>query len=148
MAEWLSDINTFGSVASIIGLIVTIFLFIEARSIRKSFLRRARLPELNKDLAKAASEISVHIKAWEINKEPALEKFSHAKALLENIKKKLPEDERRMVEEYLIRLQPNRLFFKKREISDLNRDEAFQLYSELTGLVTSLRELAKDNTWN
>lgn len=101
MPEWLSDINTFGSAASIIGLIVTIFLFIEARSIRKSFLRRARLPELNKDLAKAASEISVHIKAWESNKEPALEKFSHAKALLENIRKKLPEDERRMVEKYL-----------------------------------------------
>lgn len=148
MPEWLSDINTFGSVASIIGLIVAIFLFIEARSIRKSFLRRARLPELNKDLAKAASEISVHIKIWESNKEPALEKFSHAKALLENIRKKLPEDERRMVEKYLTQLQPKRLWFKKREISDLDRDEAFQLYSELNGLVTSLRELAKDNTWN
>tara|TARA_R110000796_G_C14556618_1_gene434413 strand:+ start:600 stop:1046 length:447 start_codon:yes stop_codon:yes gene_type:complete len=148
MPEWLSDINIFGSVASIIALIVTIFLFIEARSIRKSFLRTARLPELNKDLAKAASEISAHIKTWESNKEPALEKFSHAKALLENIRKKLPEDERRMVEKYLTQLQPKRLLFKKREISDLDRDEAFQLYSELNGLVTSLRELAKDNTWN
>lgn len=57
MPEWLQNINTFGSAASIIGLIVTIFLFVEARSIRKSFLRRARLPELNKDLAKAASKI-------------------------------------------------------------------------------------------
>lgn len=147
MPEWLSDMNTFGAVASIIGLIVTIFLFIEARSIRKSFLRRARLPELNKDLAKAASEISVHIKTWESDNEPALEKFLHAKALLKNIKKKLPDDERKMVEKYLSRLQP-KWFFKKREISDLNREEAFQLYSELNGLVTSLRELAKDNTWN
>ena len=148
MPEWLQNINTFGSAASIIGLIVTIFLFVEARSIRKSFLRRARLPELNKDLAKAASEISVHIKTWEGDNEPALEKFLHAKALLENIKKKLPDDERKMVERYLNRLQPKGLLFKKREISDLNREEAFQLYSELNGLVTSLRELAKDNTWN
>lgn len=147
MPEWISDTNTIGSAASIIGLIVTIFLFIEARSIRKSFLRRARLPELNKDLAKATSEISVHIKSWESNKEPALERFSHAKALLENIKKKLPEDERRMVEEYLNQLQPKGLLSKKREISDLNRDEAFKLYSGLHGLVTSLRELAKDNAW-
>lgn len=148
MPEWLSDINNLGSAASIIGLIVTIFIFIEARSIRKSFLRKARLPELNKDLAKAASEISVHIKTWESNKEPALEKFSHAKALLENIRKKLPENERRIVERYLTRFRPKRFLFKKREISDLNRDEAFQLYSELNGLVTSLRELAKDNAWN
>lgn len=148
MPEWLSNINTIGSAASIIGLVVTIFLFIEARSIKKSFLRRARLPELNKDLAKVTSEISVHIKSWESNKEPALEKFSHAKALLENIKKKLPEDERRMVEKYLIQLQPKRLLVKKREISELNREEAFKLYSELNGLVASLRELAKDNAWN
>ena len=147
MPEWLQNINTFGSAASIIGLIVTIFLFVEARSIRKSFLRRARLPELNKDLAKAASKISVHIKTWESDNEATLEEFSHAKALLENIKKKLPDEERKMVERYLNRLQPKGLF-KKREISDLNREEAFQLYSELTGLVTSLRELAKDNTWN
>lgn len=148
MPEWLSNINTIASVASIIGLVVTIFLFIEARSIKKSFLRRARLPELNKDLAKATSEISAHIKSWESNKEPALEKFSHAKALLENIKNKLPEEERKMVEKYLIKLQPKRLLVKKREISELNREEAFKLYSELNGLVTSLRELAKDNAWN
>lgn len=148
MPEWLKHINTFGSAASIIGLIVTIFLLIEARSIRRSFLRRARLPELNKDLAKASSEISAHIKAWENDNEPALETFLHAKALLENIKKKLPDDERKMVESYLDRLQPKRFWFKKREISDLNREEAFQLYSELNGLVTSLRELAKDNTWD
>lgn len=148
MSEWLSSINTIGSWASIIGLVVTIFLFIEARSIQKSFLRRARLPELNRDLAKATSEISVHIKTWENNKEPALEKFSHARALLENIKKKLPEDERKLVENYLNKLQPKRSLLKKREISDLNRDEAFKLYSELNGVVTSLRELAKDNTWN
>ena len=120
----------------------------EARSIRKSFLRKARLPELNKDLAKATSEISTHIKTWESNKEPALEKFSHAKALLENIKKKLPQDERRKVERYLNLLQPKRSLLKKREISGLDRDEAFKLYSELNGLVTSLLELAKDNTWN
>jgi hypothetical protein len=148
MPEWLPNINTIGSAASIIGLIVTTFLFIEARGIRNSFLRRARLPELNKDLAKATSDISIHIKTWESNKEPTLEKFSHAKALLENIKKKLPEDERRMVEKYLNQLQPKRFLLKKKEISDLNRDEAFQLYSELLGLVTCLRELAKDNAWN
>tara|TARA_B100001063_G_C16748468_1_gene548896 strand:+ start:971 stop:1417 length:447 start_codon:yes stop_codon:yes gene_type:complete len=148
MPEWLSDINIIGSAASIIGLTVTIFLFIEARSIRKSFLRTARLPELNKDLAKATSEISSHIKTWENNKEPALEKFLHAKALLENVKKKLPQNERRMVERYLNLLQPKRSLLKKREISCLDRDEAFKLYSELNGLVTSLRELDKDNTWN
>lgn len=148
MPEWLSNINTVGSVASILGLVVTIFLFIEARSIQKSFLRRARLPELNKDLAKATSEISVHIKSWESNKEPVLERFSQVKALLENIKKKLPEDERKMVEKYLIKLRPKRFLLQNREISELNREKAFQLYSELNGLLTSLRELAKDNTWN
>jgi len=147
MPEWLSDINIIGSAASIIGLIITIFLFMEARSIKKSFLCRARLPELNKKLAKAKSEISIDIKKWESNKDPVLEKFSHVKGLLENLKKKLPKDEHRMVKKYLNLLQPKRSFLKKRKISDLNKHEAFELYNELVTLVTSLREAVKDNAW-
>ena len=59
MPEWLTDLNKIGSISSILGLIVTIFIFVEARKIRNSFLRRARLPEINKELAKATSNVSV-----------------------------------------------------------------------------------------
>lgn len=148
MLKWIADINTIASVASIIGLLITIFLFVEAREIKKTFIIRARIPETNKELAKAASEISVFLKTWDTDKESAIEKFFHVKALLENVKKKLPIDERSKVEGYIKMLQDKRSLFRKNDISNLNRDEAFKLYSNLKGLITTLRELAKDNTWN
>lgn len=148
MPDWLTDINKLGSISSIIGLIVTVFLFLEARKIRNSFLRRARLPEVNKELAKVTSEVAESLKKWDSDKTPVLETFSKVKALLENISPKLPSDEKRKVENYLNRLQPKKYFIIKSSISELNEDSAWELYTELSGLVTSLQQLAKDSKWD
>ncbi len=148
MPEWLTDLNKIGSISSILGLVVTIFLFIEARKIRNSFLRRARLPEINKELVKVTSNVSEQLKNWDAEKTPALEAFSNVKALLENIKPKLPSEEKRKVGDYLNRLQPKKYLFIKTSISELSEDAAWELYTELSGLVTSLQQLAKDSKWD
>lgn len=148
MPDWLTDINKIGSISSILGLVVTVFLFLEARKIKNSFLRRARLPEVNKELAKVTSQVSVHLISWGKDKTPALETFSNVKALLENIRPKLPADEKRKVEGYLNRLQPKKYLIIKRPISELSEDAAWELYTELSGLVTSLQQLAKDSKWD
>lgn len=148
MPEWLTDLNKIGSISSILGLVITIFLFIEARKIRNSFLRRARLPEINKELAKVTSNVSEQLKNWDAEKTPALEAFSNVKALLENIKPKLPSEEKRKVGDYLNRLQPKKYLFIKTSISELSEDAAWELYTELSGLVTSLQQLAKDSKWD
>lgn len=148
MPDWLTDINKLGSISSILGLIVTVFLFIEARKIRNSFLRRARLPEVNKELAKITSQVSDRLKKWESDKKPVLETFSNVKALLENIRPKLPSEEKRKVESYLSRLQPKKYLIIRSSISELKEDDAWELYTELSGLVTSLQQLAKDSKWD
>lgn len=148
MPEWLTDLNKIGSISSILGLVVTAFLFIEARKIKNSFLRRARLPEINKELNKVTSNVSNHLKNWDADKTPALEAFSNVKALLENIKPKLPAEEKRKVGAYLERLQPKKYLIIKTSISELNEEAAWELYTELSGLVTSLQQLAKDSKWD
>lgn len=148
MPDWQTHINELGSISSILGLIVTVFLFFEARKIRNSFLRRARLPELNKDLIKVTSEVAETLKKWNADKTPALETFSKVKALLENIRLKVPSEEKRKVDNYLNRLQPKKFFIMKSSISELNEDSAWELYTELSGLVTSLQQLAKDSKWD
>lgn len=148
MPEWLTDLNKIGSISSILGLVVTVFLFIEARKIRNSFLRRARLPEINKELTKATSNVSEKLKNWDTDKMPALEAFSNVKALLENIKAKLPAEEKRKVSDYLNRLQPKKYLVIKTSISELDENAAWELYTELSGLVTSLQQLAKDSKWD
>jgi hypothetical protein len=124
MPDWLTDLNKIGSISSIAGLIVTIFLFSEARKIRNSFLRRARLPEINKELAKSTSQLSERLKSWSDNKTPTLETFSTIKALLENIQSKLPPDEKKKVGEYLLRLYPKKYFILNISLSELTEDEA------------------------
>lgn len=148
MPDWLTDLNKIGSISSVLGLVVTVFLFIEARKIRNSFIRRARLPEINKELAKATSKVSEQLKNWGADKTPALEAFSNVKALLENIKPKLPTEEKKKVGEYLNRLQPKKYLVVKTSISELGEEAAWELYTELSGLVTSLQQLAKDSKWD
>lgn len=148
MPEWLTDLNKLGSLSSILGLIVTLFLLYEARKIRNSFLRRARLPEVNRELSKSTSLLSENLKGWSSDKNPSLETFSTIQALLENIREKLPSDEKRKVDEYLSNLHPKRFWIVNSPLSDLTEDEAWNRYTELSGLVTSLQQLAKDSKWD
>lgn len=148
MPEWLTDLNKLGSLSSILGLIVTFFLLYEARKIRNSFLRRARLPEVNRELSKSTSLLSENLKGWSSDKNPSLETFSTIKALLENIREKLPTDEKRKVDEYLSNLHPKKLWIINSPLSELTEDEAWNRYTELSGLVTSLQQLAKDSKWD
>lgn len=148
MLEWITDLNKIGSLSSVVGLAVTLFLLLEARKIRKLFLRRARLPELNRDLSKSNSQLSENLKGWSSDKTPSLETFSTIKALLENIREKLPSDEKRKVDKYLSNLHPKKLGFISRSLSELTEDEVWDRYTELCGLITSLQQLAKDSKWD
>lgn len=145
MEDWLTTIS---SISSILGFIITIFLFIEARKIRGSFIRRARLPELSKELARTTSEVSKHLKSWGVDKAPALETFSKVKALLENIEPKLPTNERKKISIYLSQLKPRKYFLIKVNISKMSEDDVWKLYTDLSGLVTSLEQIIKDSNWD
>lgn len=148
MADWIVYINNLSAVCSILGLIITVFLFVEARKIQKSFLRRARLPAVSKELAKMASKVPGELNNWNNDKKPALESFSKVNAILENIKPKLPTNEKGKVELYLSRLQPKTFFFAKGKMVDLSEESAWSLYTELSGLITSLEQLSKDSKWD
>lgn len=148
MPDWLTDLNKIGSISSVIGLVVTVFLFLEARKIRDSFLRKARLPEVNRDLAKSTSQLSDRLKEWDDDKTPSIEIFSRVRALLENIKAKLPPEEKKKVNDYLLKLHPKKYYFINGSLSELTEDEAWDRYTELSWLVTTLQQLAKDSKWD
>ncbi len=148
MPDWLTDLNKIGSISSMVGLVVTVFLFLEARKIKNSFLRRARLPEINRELVKSTSQLSDRLKKWSDDKTPSIETFSTIKALLENIKSKLPPEEKKKVDGYLLLLHPKKYLIIKGSLSELTEDEAWKRYTELSGLVTALQQLAKDSKWD
>lgn len=82
---------------TIIGFMLTIWLLYEAQHIRNSFLRRARLPQITKELQLVSKKLSGNLKGWDLEKADAINQLSVGKALLENLIPKLPDQEKRSV---------------------------------------------------
>lgn len=145
LPQWVSDAGTIGS---LIGLIISIILLLEARKIRQSFLRRARLQPITRELKKATSEIAKTMKNWPKDKTPALEQFAIVKGLLENIRPKLPNEEKQNINHVLSKLQPKKFLLFQSTLSELSEDTAWDIYTDLNTIVTSLDQLAKDSKWD
>ena len=140
-------VNDIAAIASIIGLFVTAFLVFEARKIRKSFVRRARLPSLTSDLDGAASAISDALKDWSNDQGIVIEQFAKVKGLLENARGKVPTEEKKTIEAFL-RLLQLRKGFRRLPLSSLSKRDAGDRYTELRTLIERLSQLLKDTEWD
>lgn len=143
--SWVTD---FGTVSSIVGLLITILLFLEARKIRNSFVRRARLPEVIRDLLLANKTISKNLKNWTDEEKEGVRQFKIAKELLENIKPKLPDSEKKKIVIYIQKTENRKWLFFSSTITSASSDKAWDLYSELSALITALQQLQKDSRWD
>jgi len=74
--------------------------------------------------------------------------FAKVKALLENIKTKLPIEEQKKINEFLRKLQPRKYMVFKSSISEITEDKGWSLYTDLNTVVTSLQQLVKDSQWD
>lgn len=142
---WAVDL---GTISSIIGLPISIWVLIEARKIKNSFLRKARLPETISDLEKIITQISKLLKRWEIESREIIHQFMMAKRILENLKTKLPEREKKLVSEFTKTLETRKLLIFRSRIVTAEEDKAWALYSELSCLIMSLQQLQKDSKWD
>lgn len=141
---WVSDASI---ILSIISFIVTAFLFLEAVKIRKSFLRRARLPEILKELNSVSKNIALQFGSWDDQSAEIIRQFVIAKELLESLSLKLPGTERRKVNVFVNSLTERKYFIVRTTITSASKDEAWIFYAGLTGVLTSLTQLQKDSRW-
>ncbi len=92
LPQWIQNLAAF---SSIIGLGLTMWLLIEAKKIRNSFIRRARLPEVIKELSQTNSKISKQLKNWSSEEREGIEQFTIAKELLESLQQNFPRQKRK-----------------------------------------------------
>ncbi|MBG9992316.1 hypothetical protein [Pseudoalteromonas sp. NZS37] len=142
---WLADI---GVLSSIISLIVSGILLYEARKIRQSFLRRARLPEVIKELATANNKISKSLKDWGKEEKEGIHQFTIAYELLDNLISKLPNNEKQKALTYLSKLKVKKLIFFSSVLTTAETNKAWELYNGLSGIITALQQLQKDSKWD
>jgi len=145
LPQWIQNLSI---VFSLIGFVVTCFLLIEARDIKNSFLRKARIPEIVTELTDVSIKLARNLRKWDSESNLALARLEISKSLLESIEKKLPNHEKKKVANLIGKLNVKKWFFFKVPISVLEKDQAWDLYTELSGVITSLTQLEKDSKWD
>ena len=135
LPNWLQDFET---ILSIVGFIITAFLLFEVKKIRSSFLRRARIPEMIDELKSTSQIMSKNINNWNKQKRSFIEQALIAKGILENLKEKLVNSEKKKVNIFLSKLKPKKLLIISISLNHLTEDEAWEMYAEFSALITSL----------
>lgn len=138
LPQWLTDL---ASILTIIGFIITLLLLHEAKEIRKSFIRKARIPEIVTDLERISKELITHLQNSQDGIRAAHESVHRAIGLLESIESKLSESDKVKVNAFISNT-------KKAIGGTLNEDGYWDIYSNLSAITTYLQQLAKDVRWN
>ena len=145
MPIWITNISI---VSSIFGLAFTVYVLLEVQKIRNSYLRRARLPETIKEITEAHKTLFRCLKNWQIKERSGIEQFSITRSLLVNLSPKLPDTEKNEISKFVKTLQRREYIFIKTTISEATVDEAWEIYTNLTGIITTLNQLHKDSKWD
>lgn len=87
----IQDVNTG---LSLLGFAITLYVLFEVKFIKNTFLSRARLPELIRDLSKAGSILNGHLGGWPAQRNEALCQIKVAASLLESASPMVPKVER------------------------------------------------------
>nr|WP_272540185.1 hypothetical protein [Acinetobacter baumannii] len=145
LPQWLVDS---GTILGIVGFFITLWLLWEAKQIRNSFIRKARLPEVIKDLSRSSTKLVAHLKNWETEEKEAINQLIISKALIENLIPKVPDLEKKRCKLFVNSVTPRTLFFWTIGSSTVDEDKAWSLYTLLIEVLTMLEQLNKDSKWD
>ena len=138
LPQWITDLAT---ILTIGGFIITLLLLREAKEIRKSFIRKARIPEIVTDLERISKELIAHLQNSQEGIRAAHESVHRAIGLLESIESKLSESDKTKVNEFIRNT-------KKAIGGTIDENGYWAIYSSLSAITTYLQQLAKDVRWN
>lgn len=127
-------------ILSIVGFFVTCFLLWEARKIRNSFMRKARIPEIVVDLNEIAKDLFQHMKKFSDERWSVQEKIQNARGLLEGVLPKMENGHKEKISDFISTAS-------SLNETELSEDSCWQAYTQLSSLVSYLQQLEKDTKW-
>jgi len=133
----LTDI---GSVASILGFLLTILIFLTLRSIRRFYVFTARVPELLKKLINHARKISEYQKEFSNSQQEIELELAEAEVVLNSLKKKVSRQTKSAVNGTLKTV-------KTYNNSSNDSKSLWAVYVEMQKLITEIQELQSDLKW-
>jgi len=138
--EWLT-LSNIGSVASILGIGLSIYLIYNVREIRKSYLFTARAPALLKSLRTHSSNIKDMLKEFETSIAEIEAELARCSPVLESLRTKVGRQERKSIAEVVQLISANKT------LSAGSKDAVWDIYKELLKLEEAMINLQKDKQW-
>lgn len=138
--------NYWAGTASIIGSLISLWVLIQLQSVKKLFLRRARLPEIINTMRQSSGQISSLLDDWPINKRQLEKEFSTICGALFGLNKKLPKKESEKVDNLIIKIQRKGLILNWRRPKH-TKEYAWKIYADLSELIEIIDALHKDDRW-
>lgn len=133
-------LDTVSAIASVLALLVSMWILINVRRITAFYVKKARLPILHEDLNQLASKLSEQMNESERSDESVLSLLVDVEAKLEALARRLSRRMRRSA----------KLVAKKiREFhdGDKSHEQLMQVYIQLRKLTTEVGEYRKDLHW-
>lgn len=138
LPQWLIDLS---SIASILGLLISIFLLWEAWKIRKLFALKARLPEVVEEASKMYDQFYSSLKNFNTDKQAVHDCMKKSEGILEVCLKKIDDKDVKKKINGILSL------ISKIKLGDSAEDEYWKVYSDFSSLLTVLRQNEKDIKW-
>lgn len=140
--QWIQDMNTG---LSLLGFGITLYVLFEVKFIKNTFLSRARLPELIRDLEKAGSVLNGQLGQWPSQRNEALCQIKVAASLLKSASAMVPKTEREELLKTHKKLTDAAQSFSSQQ--GISIDFVWDLYSDIQSDIASMTQVSKNNRW-
>lgn len=140
MLEWLTLPNI-GSVASIVGIGLSVYVIYNVREIRKSYLFTAWAAALLKSLRTRSSNIKELLDEFATSIDKIEAELARCMPILDSLKRKVTRSERKSISEAL------RLISANKTLSDGSRQVVWDIFKELLKVEEAVSNLQKDKQW-
>ena len=146
MSNWLSqqigkiDFSALGNTASIISLIITVYLFYAVRKIKSFYVSKARVPELIRELKEHASHLAEFHRDFEDSSEQVLLEIGKAEVTLKSLRNKVQRPTRKSVSRVLKLIKTYTPFYR-------TKDNLWKIYVEMQKLIQEIAGAQSDRDW-
>ena len=139
-----------GDIASVAGLVISVIVWLQVRSIKRSFVLRARLPELLVALRAISADLLKVLKNSDMQPGDPRAELARLNALLTHLMDKVERPQREMAKRILdvSREGGSRRLVTVSWKEQQQRDEVWQVYFGVEESIESLTQVNKDSKWS
>jgi len=145
--EIFATIGPVGNMSSIIGLVITLFVFFTLRRIRRQYIFRIRGPQVIKKLTASASKIIDFLNYYPSTRREIHTELAIVEALVNSLKEKLVPSYKSSIKVVVQLVRKFRKRARGAEETYGTYDEVFAIYNELQKLIVETTECQTDTKW-